>query len=238
MGICKFCNQERELCDSHIIPEFMYKPMYQEKHQFYELSNIKKVRYHQKGLREKLLCKKCESFFSVYEGYAASVFRKISNYSLDYNKGFIIIPDVDYIKYKLFLLSVLWRMSISKKSVFKISSLGPYKERIHNLLLNKDPGKTYQYTFHQGIILLNGKQEKDLIVPPNSKRINGINTHSFVMHGMLFIINCVNHQINNQIPPSLKIDNNLVIYILEGSKIDSFISFMNEILQNNPSLDI
>jgi len=31
---CKICCQQKELRDSHIIPEFFYKPMYDDKHRF------------------------------------------------------------------------------------------------------------------------------------------------------------------------------------------------------------
>jgi hypothetical protein len=37
---CALCRQERPLRKSHVIPEFMFGPLYDEKHRFYGISNI------------------------------------------------------------------------------------------------------------------------------------------------------------------------------------------------------
>jgi hypothetical protein len=75
-GRCALCQQDRELCASHIIPEFFYKPVYDEKHRFYTFSTDPADEVEgpeQKGLREHLLCKDCEGKLSAWEGYARKV---------------------------------------------------------------------------------------------------------------------------------------------------------------------
>ena len=56
--ICRLCLVESELQDSHIISEFQYKPLYDEKHRFFVISSDPRKNdfYEQKGFREKLLC--------------------------------------------------------------------------------------------------------------------------------------------------------------------------------------
>ncbi|GAA5039182.1 hypothetical protein GCM10011506_38040 [Marivirga lumbricoides] len=130
-GKCKLCEKEKELRKSHILPEFMYQNLYDDApRRFYSLSvdltnteNSKK-RIEQKGIREYLLCGDCEVKLSKYENYAAeTIYAKNSN-----NKAYIKkaneTPDqqfftyeyagFSYSEYKIFLLSLLWRIIISK----------------------------------------------------------------------------------------------------------------------------
>ena len=75
-SICKLCLQKKKLVRSHIIPEFLYKRLYNEKHQFFVISNDSKIhdRVLQKGLREYLLCQECDGeILSSYEHYTSRV---------------------------------------------------------------------------------------------------------------------------------------------------------------------
>src|SRR5437870_3517058 len=73
---CALCQQVAELCDSHIVPEFFYKPLYDSKHRFFRISSSpeKHDTTLQKGLRERLLCQQCETRLSRYEGYFKRAF--------------------------------------------------------------------------------------------------------------------------------------------------------------------
>ena len=59
---CALCLREAALCRSHIIPEFLYEPIYDDKHRLKLLSVIPEqpTTYKQKGIWEKLLCEACE----------------------------------------------------------------------------------------------------------------------------------------------------------------------------------
>jgi hypothetical protein len=71
---CALCCEEADLRASHIIPEFMFKPLYGEDyHRFHVLSAQARNRYEQKGIREKLLCEACEQRFSVNERYVSQL---------------------------------------------------------------------------------------------------------------------------------------------------------------------
>ncbi len=74
---CALCQLNKPLRRSHIVPEFMYKPMYDFIHRFQGLSlNVsERPQTHQKGLREELLCHDCEQLLAnKYENYAATAF--------------------------------------------------------------------------------------------------------------------------------------------------------------------
>jgi hypothetical protein len=49
LGKCRLCQNERELCFSHIIPEFMYLPTYDKNHRAVKIPKGKN-KYEQKGL--------------------------------------------------------------------------------------------------------------------------------------------------------------------------------------------
>ena len=150
-GICKLCYKRRCLQNSHIIPEFMYKYVYEVTDHRYHRVYIEtgKKRIEQKGLCEPLLCASCESHFSDLE----------RRFSLD-----IRIPDkvdsptlqldVDYTKVKLCLLSVLWRADVSSLDAFSAVTLGDkHENRLRDMLLKSDPGGEFDYGILGHIVL-------------------------------------------------------------------------------------
>ena len=112
---CKLCGKVDKLRNSHIIPEFLFKPLYDSKHRFHVLSTVldSPNRYEQKGIREKLLCQSCETLLSKHEGYARTVLFGGTEISVRKEDGNYIIGDIDYKKFKLFQISILWRAGIS-----------------------------------------------------------------------------------------------------------------------------
>src|SRR5436305_2695857 len=68
-GVCGLCRTPKELCDSHIVPEFMYKPVYAADHRmigFKENDSGVKSYHPQKGLYERLLCVSCEGHLNKF----------------------------------------------------------------------------------------------------------------------------------------------------------------------------
>lgn len=68
---CRLCQKDKPLQNSHVVPEFFYKPSYDKKHRIYarisgKLAHMPPL---QKGLREPLLCRDCEQKLSPYEKY-------------------------------------------------------------------------------------------------------------------------------------------------------------------------
>lgn len=154
-GICKLCLQEKELCNSHIIPEFMYNKIYNEKpRKFFLLkynnkdSTLSKKRPEQKGIREYLLCSECEGKLSKYEIYGeeviyakgkrnkAYIFSKQETpdlqFSLFHYKG------LNYHRFRLFLLSILWRLIICK--TFPCPHIDEVEvDRLRKAIYNENP---------------------------------------------------------------------------------------------------
>ena len=153
---CHLCLQDKDLLKkSHIIPNFMYRNLFDENHrmvrtQGLDISSARKI---QSGEHEgHILCQQCDNeILGSMEGYAHKVlFTPLGNGPDDIRTQNVLHPDgkltstlcenLDYAKFKLFLLSLLWRASISQLDFFKIVQLGPKKEEsIRKMIFDNDP---------------------------------------------------------------------------------------------------
>lgn len=112
---CRLCRQNAPLRNSHIAPEFLYKPVYDNLHRIFErrVGALTKAPPRQKGYRERLLCDNCEQRFSKWERYARDVIFGATPLVLERAGDNAVIRDLDYSQVRLFLLSMLWRMSVA-----------------------------------------------------------------------------------------------------------------------------
>jgi hypothetical protein len=136
---CRLCGQAGPLCRSHIIPEFLYAPLYDEKHRFTVVSK-QGDRWSQQGLTERLLCRGCEQRFARHEAYASGVITGRLGHKFRTVGSRVLLNGIAYESFKLFQLSVLWRASISSLEFFHLVSLGPHEERLRRMLLANDAG--------------------------------------------------------------------------------------------------
>jgi hypothetical protein len=196
---CKLCLEQKNLQNSHIIPEFFYKPLYDEKHRFHVLSTIPEEKniMEQKGVREKLLCYDCEQYFSQLEDYASKVFNGgvEIGFKKDINK--ILIENIDYTKFKLFQLSLLWRASVSSCKLFSEVCLRPHEEKLRIMLINKNPGEYYEYGCSIIGLLMEGKElAGEMILKPESLRVDGQRCYRFILGGCIWLFVVSRHSKN------------------------------------------
>lgn len=148
MSLCKLCRTQKELRNSHIIPEFLYANLYNDKHQMIGIHGLGKHGHQllQKGIREPLLCEDCEQHFNEhYEKPFLKQWIEFSPLPDPWSKKDILWLNVDYSSFKLFHLSVLFRASVSSLPTFQEVSLGPHEEKIRKLLVNRNTGEDWQY---------------------------------------------------------------------------------------------
>ena len=116
---CKLCNEVKELQNSHIFPEFLYKPLYDEKHRFHMLAAQGAFdTVEQKGLREKLLCLQCERRMNKYETYVSRVFNGTEPIKVETHGRLTYLSELKYDLFKLFGMSILWRAGVSQLPFF------------------------------------------------------------------------------------------------------------------------
>lgn len=153
-GICKLCLKEKELIKrSHLFPNFMYKGIADSKNRIFEISSSEPFRKKpvQSGAYEEyILCSDCDNnILSKLERYANNQL-----YSQPYrteNENFeqvtnihginaIRCKNIDYITFKLFLQSLIWRASVSKHNLFGNFKLtAEQEEQLRHSIYNSTP---------------------------------------------------------------------------------------------------
>ena len=194
---CKLCQLNRKLQRSHIIPEFLHEPLYDNKHRAHiiEVGNINPNYFVQKGIREHLLCFDCEQHLNdSYEKPFKQFW--IDNRALpDFNKGdLFIMSGIDYPVFKLFHLSVLFRAGIAADAHFSHVKLGPHTELIRRMMLNGNCGKDHQYhIFCFALTDDNGNVVRDLIVQPLQIKLYGHKVYMFIFGGCIWFYAVSSH---------------------------------------------
>lgn len=200
-NICALCKNEGNILNSHIIPEFMYKPIYDDKHRLLLRKNgfTIKSKPIQKGIREKLLCEKCEGQLSVYEKYIREILYGGTAITIQQFNDRITISELDYAKVRLFYLSLIWRMSVaSNHEMWKKVDLGPHQEIIRCMIFSENPGSQRKYGFVSIIPLFNGKIVDDLILQPDWVRSHSGRIYNFVAGGCIYLFHVSNQNIEKE----------------------------------------
>lgn len=198
---CALCKLNNELRNSHIVPEFMYKEMYDSTHKFSVVSRqiTDANRQFRKGLHEYLLCSDCESKLSRWESYAASFF---------YGKKIMVKRDGDlffyeslkYNELKLFFLSLLWRFSVTSLPELQGAKLPEkHREKLRKSLLNEDPGVPLFFPCHIIRIIHKRKFLVDFISPPMSAKLDAHHVWQFAVAGYYFMFFVSSHPVINDL---------------------------------------
>lgn len=141
IGICKFCGQEKELIESHIIPKCLHQLNKHKQMVGIQPSHkvIDKVNY-QNGFKEPLLCATHDTEIGKYDGYANKILNRALHRYTFTNFGeiktyLIKAQEFDYRKLRMFFISIAWRASISSESF----SLGRYENIALRILKDEIP---------------------------------------------------------------------------------------------------
>lgn len=195
-SICRLCKQKSKLLRSHIIPKFVYKPCIDEnnKNRFWVLSMHpeKSGRYEQRQITERMLCNSCESLIGKFETYASKLFN-VQTKVPPYREGmFVVIPEVNYTKIRLFYLSILWRMSVSKHSFFDSVSLGKHEDILRKILLSGKAPPPEKYSFFCAIPLVEDTFHADWILQPQRITYKNQTAYRVLLNGILvvFMVSC------------------------------------------------
>jgi hypothetical protein len=189
--VCALCRRNLPLRNSHIYPEWIYKPLYDKKRRLEILSVVPDGRNElkQKGMRQRLLCDDCEQNISVWEGYARSIF-VAPDKPLEYMRegSMLQVRSLDYQRLKLFELSILWRAGVSTLPFFEKVKLGAHEEALRVQLVNSDPGHPDRYgALMFGLKVGELAETLQVIAEPRSLRSYGVRAYNFTFGGFLWV---------------------------------------------------
>ena len=212
MSKCKLCKEEKKLVkESHIIPGFMYNHsgLFDEDHKIVKVtvpSDSEKPFYGKKisqGEYEAgLLCEECENrvIGSTLEGYAKRIIFGgqvrdsekpiFTKKQFSGNKTVTLCENIDYHKFKLFLLSILWRGSIAKREYFKEIALGYHEKKIRKMIIDNNPMEVSNYPII--IYFFTDNLSSKIISQPKRRRTkSGYNVY-FLHIGRLLLMYYIN----------------------------------------------
>jgi hypothetical protein len=196
---CKFCQSEFEkLADAHIIPRSFFKlTKGKGKHSILVGVDEKELdkKHKQAGLSDKsILCPDCDDrSFGPYDKHGIEAVLDLLNTKQIYRDDFgnpcaYLANKADYAKFKLFLLSVLWRASVSSDDFYEHIDLGrSHIERIKEMLKNQGSGKEADYPFI--CFYQTGHHYPSTVLPSFQQRIEGVNFYRlYLPSNLIFLI--------------------------------------------------
>jgi hypothetical protein len=231
----------------HIIPEHLYSSLKGSDSKFLETELLENGNIRQAGLpRGKgefeagLLCADCDGgILNIrYENYAHKVLRDVLQcrfkgevYEQDGTVEHLFFNNLDYNSLRLYLLSILWKASISRRPNYKNIKLGPYENEIRDILFS---GNTISpHRFPVVLIKLRDKISlTDQIVRPfESTRLKKGHQYWFIANGWMVFYFISNHSVlpdwifqKHAIGTNERVN---VTYASEESTRNIFLKFLN-----------
>lgn len=161
---CRFCKRTGvHFVKAHVIARSFFK-IVRGKGNYSVGMEVKrrslKTPYYQAGVAdESILCEECEPKFTKWDAYGFDVLSvprggadAIAS-SRDGTHLAIPIENIDYDIFALFLLSVLWRASVSTLPFYRNVDLGPFEEPIREALWNNQAPEPGEYAIMLGTSL-------------------------------------------------------------------------------------
>jgi hypothetical protein len=190
IGPCRLCLQEAQLVDSHIVPAFLFKPLKKVEGRYSVVSTdpAERERTGQRGFTERLFCVKCDNErLQRNEEHLARVFNGGCELHVQPGEHALFVQGYDYRRIKNALVSILWRMSISKDPYFAEVSLGPrHEDRIRRVLLEDLKLEEDTYAVGMTAPYLDGIHFPDWIVSPDFIRLGRNRLYRCLVSGLLF----------------------------------------------------
>lgn len=207
---CKLCLADKQLQrESHIIPQFMYDQLLSDEGYFHKIKRDTIKEYSSgKSVKEfitgeydgNILCAECDKErIGKLEDYAAKVFQfidhklesfkkiEIEQYTNENGMSGKLIKKINYSKLKLFLLSILWRASISKRDFFDQVKLGnKHEEIIRKMIFDENPKKPENYPCFIYDMSIDQPILKGTILPPRKIRKRSNTSYEFMICGIAY----------------------------------------------------
>lgn len=184
-GICKLCHQDKQLCESHILSKFIFKPMKKEGG-----IEVLSTDPHQKnipvqdGFKQYLFCRECEGRRNKWETYFSHKLHRGKFKGQTYP---LTVTGLDYNKVKLFLMSTLFAASVSDHPYLsRIELDSSAEETLRRMLFAEDPGEPHDFGCRVIAIEEGQNGQVDIVTNPVSFVHAGATIHHLVFSGFLF----------------------------------------------------
>lgn len=238
MTQCRLCLSDKPLAQSHIIPEFLYASLYNDDGRMMGITGHgnKGWKLVQKGLREEIFCRDCEALLNErYEIPFQQQWTHRYPFPAHANEGDLFQVQFEYVSFKLFHLSLLFRAGVATLATFGAVSLGRHEEIIRRMILNNDPGRPDQYPMIATPVI-NARNEivRDVIAAPTLARVEGHHVYGFVFDGVVwgYSVSSAFHRIFMEV--GLQTDGRMMFYVTRWHAYPVFQQAANAIQNPQP----
>lgn len=203
-----------EFIDAHIIPRGFARDMLGDNKHNLLISKFS-VRPTQHGVYDKqLLCADCDGLLGDLDNAALAVCRRFPDEHTVIAGHCFVLENVDGDTFAKFLLSVLWRASISSRPEFAGVSLGPYEEVAGEVVFGTRP-----LTDIPGYQLMVGRYRsakgfdpaRNYSAPARGKYLDGLNGWGFSLHGFKIMAKLDKRPLPDDLSPAIVNGNTQIV---------------------------
>lgn len=180
LRVCRACGTKQKLVRAHVIPESFCKLLAKDGKPAKLAAPHEYVGKSHTGVwDETILCESCERQLSSIDDYGQELLiRKRDHFDPVIADGKPIaerLAEYDYQMLHWFILSVLWRASVSSHYFFNEVDLGAHEDRIKAIVFGKQPtGNNYPFS----ACYLVHQERYNMMLAPIRRRVEGTNCWS------------------------------------------------------------
>jgi hypothetical protein len=186
-GICPLCQKHGKIIRSHIIPEFFRRAVSDEDGRAVVIHGaLRPARMVQQAFMHPLLCAECDGFVNTEYEMPFLAFWRQAAPGLAWGRNYLLtVPD--YARFKLFLLSVLWRAGVCRVGAFAKVDLQECEPVLRDMLLNRDALSMHDFPIFGALLLVpESLQVAHTLVSPVSTEFEGSRGYMIGFGGCLW----------------------------------------------------
>lgn len=152
-GLCPLCQTEQKLIRSHIIPEFFLRAVQDENGRALAIhGSPRPARLVQQAFMHRLLCAECDGFINTEYEVPFLAFWREAVPGIAWGRNYLLaVPD--YARFKLLLLSVLWRSGVCTEGAFAKVDLAQHEPELRHMILKREPRSMHDFPIFGALLL-------------------------------------------------------------------------------------
>jgi hypothetical protein len=199
-GLCKLCLEYKPLIGkSHIYPQFLYQGVFDETNRtVFQHLEKDSHKFYQTGFYDKhILCEHCDNvILGSLERYASSVFYhanssdslRITETREQLDLAIMHVQNIDYKKFKLFVLSLLWKAHVSSNAFFKEVDVSQIEPELRSMIFNNNLAEDNNYQLSITRIDRPNGKAIDIIPNPQVNLDQKLKVAIFIIGGFIYSI--------------------------------------------------